>query len=166
MSATARLCILALLALPACAKSGKTSEKSRPRFTVGEPGPDWDRVDPGSADRAWFHKGISGSIYGDANCGARYEDGELADLARHLGWGIARGRPERSESMVLDRREALLQVNEGQLDGVKVKVGLLVTKQDDCLYDLLYIAPPATFEQGWPDFVLVLQGFQGRGRTP
>ncbi len=158
--------MLALVVLSGCAKGRRGGNNDGPRFSLGQPGPGWARVDPGSADRAWFHGGISGSIYGDANCGTRYEDGQLADLARHLGWGIARGEPERIESLILDRREALIQVISGQLDGVKVKVGVMVTKQDDCLYDLLYIAPPATFEQGWPDFVQMVQGFKSRGLEP
>lgn len=162
----------ALLALPllalACKKDPAKADARRAmraegRYDLGDPGAGWRPQRPGGADRAWFHAEHSAAIYTDSNCGSRYEDSPLPDLVTHLTYGIARGEPVTEQAMRLDGRDALARVYEGALDGVAVKVGALVTKKHRCTYDMLFIAPPATFDQGWPDFVTMAQGFRVSG---
>jgi hypothetical protein len=152
--------------LAACGGRSTSPTERRARYSLGAPGAGWSKVDAGSADQAWHHPGISGTIYSDSNCGKRFDDRELPSLADHLTFGIARGEPVRQEDLVLDDRDALVRVSAGTLDGVAVRVGMMVTKQHDCLYDVLYLAPPDTFEQGWPDFTTIVSGFEARSRTP
>ena len=148
-----------------CAKKTNALGEASARYDLGPPGAGWSKVAPGSADRAWHHAGISGTIYAASNCGARYEDRQLTALADHLTWGVATGPPVREESMTLDEYAALVRVSRGNIDGIAVQVGMMVTKQGDCIFDVLYLAPPSTFEQGWPDFSAVVGGFQARGRS-
>ncbi len=154
------LCGLALLGACAPKAGGQGNPSTEGRYRLGDPGRGWERVDAGGADRAWHHAGISGALYADSNCGRRFEDGKLEDLTTHLTFGVARGEPEHSESRTLDGRAALVQITAGEIDGVGVKVGSMVTKKNACLYDVLYVAPPTTFEQGWPAFVALLEGFK------
>ena len=88
---------LGLLLACACAPKagGQGGPSTEGRYRLGDPGRGWDRVDAGSADRAWHHSGISGALYADSNCGKRFEDGKLEDLTTHLTFGVARGEPER-----------------------------------------------------------------------
>ena len=151
---------LALLGGCAPKAGGQGNPNTEGRYRLGDPGRGWERVEPGSADRAWHHAGISGALYADSNCGRRFEDGKLEALTTHLTFGVARGTPERSEPRTLDGRSALVQVISGEVDGVGVKVGSMVTKKNACLYDVLYVAPPATFEQGWPAFLALIEGFE------
>ena len=144
--------------------SVKRDRRMEGRYIVADPGPGWSKVRAGGADKAWFHKESSASIYFDSNCQDRYEDGKLSALLTHLTFGIARGESLREEAMVLDGREALLRVQPGLLDGVPVRVGAVVTKKDDCLYDGLLIAPPSTFDSQWSTFAKVIAGFKTRGR--
>jgi len=159
------LCLIGLgLLLGACApKSGGAKPGAKAHFSVGRPGEGWRTMDPLGADEAWYHPQLSGTIYADANCGARYEDGELGALLTHLTFGVARGEALREEPMRLDGRDALVRTYRGSLDGVSVQVGAMVTKKNDCLYDVLYIAPPARFEEGWRSFVSVIEGFRAGG---
>ena len=145
------------LALGCGPKKKNTPKKAR--YTVGSPGDTWRAQSPGSADQSWFHPKRASVIYTSANCGKRYEDGRLEDLSTHLTFGIASGEPLREEHTRLDSREALIRVYDGQLDGIAVRLGAVVTKKHDCLYDLLYIAPPVHFDVGWSDFVQVVEGF-------
>ena len=156
-----RLLLIALLTV-ACNKAHRQSARYEGRYRLESPGPGWDRVQPGGADRAWFNADTSASIYFDSNCLARYEDGRLPDLLTHLTFGIAEGEPLREETLMLDGREALLRMHAGHIDGVQVHIGAVVTKKNECLYDGLYIAPPARFDDGWNSFVQVLSGFESR----
>lgn len=150
--------ILLFLTLGCSAKKRKHTADTA-RYTVGAPGGAWQPQTPGSADQSWFHAPRASAIYTSANCGDRYEDGRLEDLSTHLTFGIASGEPLREEHTHLDSREALIRVYDGQLDGIAVRLGAVVTKKHDCLYDLLYIAPPVHFDAGWSDFVHVIEGF-------
>ena len=149
----------AIFVTPACKKKASSSPRGGQRFSLGPLGAGWQSMDPLGADKAWYHAGRSATIYAEASCGARYEDGQLDALLTHLTFGIARGAPLRDEPLMLDGRSALVRSFNGQLDGVAVQVGSMVTKKNDCLYDVLYIAPPARFDEGWSDFVGAIQGF-------
>lgn len=156
--------LLLLAALIGCGpKSSRTATRAEGRYSVTKPTGDWSRVNPGGADKAWFHSDLGATIYFDSNCMARFDDGRLPDLITHLTFGLAQNEPIREESMTLDGRAALLRVYDGALDGVPVRVGAVVTKKDRCLYDGLYIAAPKNFEEGWGAFVEVVSGFKTRG---
>jgi hypothetical protein len=147
---------------PAKADARKAA-RAEGRYELGDPGVGWQVERPGGADKAWFHPDHGAAIYTDSNCGSRYEDSPLSDLVTHLTYGIARGEAVSEQALRIDERDALMRVYEGALDGVAVKVGALVTKKHRCTYDMLFIAPPATFDAGWPDFVTVAEGFRVSG---
>lgn len=141
----------------------RKAQRMEGRYALGTPGSDWERMKPGDADRAWFARGLSASIYADSNCASRYEDGKLDDLLTHLTFGVAEGEPTHEEELVLDGRIALVRTWSGSLDGLQVRVGAMVTKKHQCIYDVLYVAPPATFDTGWDAFLSVVHGFGTRG---
>jgi len=147
------------LALISCSANRK-AKRLEGRFDLGDPGGGWSRVDGGGADQAWFHAGIAGSIYADSNCGERFEDGPLEDLLAHLTAGIARGQHLDEQRLTLDGREAVMRTWDGALDGIAVRVGAAVTRKHECVYDVVYVAPPARFEEGRPAFHAVVGGFQ------
>jgi hypothetical protein len=157
-----RLILVALLATACGPKQSKEARTSSMKYTVPAPVGAWVKVKPGGADKAWFHRDYGSTIYFDSNCKERFEDGPLSDLLTHLTFGLTQNAPLREESMTLDGREALLRVYDGQVDGVGVRVGAVVTKKDMCIYDGIYIAPPSSFEDGWGSFVEVVSGFQTR----
>ena len=161
---TARLLFLVHAMGVGCAKApaaadGDRSSRAEGRYALGDPGEGWKPQRPGGADKAWFHADHAAAIYADSNCGRRYEDSSLSDLLTHLTYGISRGDALSEETLQLDGRAALMRVHAGSLDGVAIKVGALVTKKHRCNYDMLFIAPPSTFDVGWPGFVEVVRGF-------
>ena len=155
--------IIALLVVACGPKTSKEARTSHRNYVVPAPVGEWSRVRPGGADKAWFNQALSASIYFDSNCKERFEDGTLPDLLTHLTFGMVQDEPLREDSMTLDGRDALLRVYDGQLDGVEVRVGAVVTKKNMCLYDGLYIAPPNRFDDGWGQFVEMVSGFRTRG---
>ncbi|NOY25032.1 MAG: hypothetical protein GXP62_04080 [Oligoflexia bacterium] len=142
---------------------GHKATRQEGHYDVGSPGEAWIIVRPGGADHAWVHDGISASIYTDSNCATRFDDRPLDRLADSVVFGIATSKPLRDETRTIDGRDALIRVVDGNLDGVVVRIAATVLKKDDCVYDLLYIAPPATFDTGWDSYEAVLAGFATRG---
>lgn len=151
------------VALCAVACGGRSARRLEGHYQLGAPGDGWERVRPGGADQAWVNEALGGAIYADSNCGERYDDSALDKLLSALTLGIAAGEPLREEARTLDGRDALLRVSDGTLDGVAVRVGALVAKKDFCVYDVIYVAPPSTFDQGWAGFEAVLERFHTQG---
>jgi len=147
-----------LLPLVGCVHAG-AARRLEGHYDLGTPGDTWQRVKPGGADHAWYHQGLSASIYTDSNCASRFEDRPLDALLGSAVFGIAHGDPERIDALTVDGRDARVEVVDGTVDGVAVRIGAAVLKKDHCLYDLVYIAPPTTFDAGWPAFEQVLTGF-------
>lgn len=141
-------------------KAHKKPKGNEGQFVIATPDGSWKKVAPGGADKAWFHPDIGASIYFDSNCKERFEDGRLEDLITHLTFGLVQGAPLREEMLTLDGREALLRVYDGKMDGVPVRVGAVVTKKNECLYDGVYIASPSAFDAQWNAFVEVISGFK------
>lgn len=157
------LAALALALLPACASKHRQARKLEGQYAVGEPASGWQRVKPGSADHAWFSSDLSASIYTDSNCGSRYDDRSLEALADSVGFGMVMGEPILQEARSIDGREGLVRTADGRLDGVGFRLGVAVLKKDACVYDLVLVSPPSTFDQAWADFEQVLAGFQAGG---
>lgn len=132
-------------------------------YQLSDPGLDWQRVDPGGADFAWFNRALGATIYSDSNCGKRFEDRPLSDLATSLVTGIGTGPPTRDASFTLDGRDAWVGVVPGQLDGITVQLGVGVLKKDGCTYDVLYVADPMRFDVGYAAFEAVLRSLRTGG---
>jgi hypothetical protein len=83
-------------------------------------------------------------------------DGEqqlpLKTLARHLFFGIEAKRIVTQEPILLDGAEAVHTVLEGRVSEDPVMVSSYVAKDARCVYDLLYVASPATFDERLADF--------------
>lgn len=150
-----------LLLLLGCG-ANRAAHRLEGRYDLGDPGAGWKRVRPGGADQAWHNAELGATIYADSNCGERYDDAALPSLLNALALGVVADGPAREEPRELDGREALLRVVEGRLDGVPVRIGAVVAKKDECVYDVVYIAPPARFEQGWDAFERVIAAFRTR----
>lgn len=156
--------VLAMAALLCGCGAVHQARRMEGHFHLAKPGEGWKRVRPGGADKAWYNAALSATIYADSNCGVRFEDGELSELATHLTFGIARGEPLEERGLVVDGREGLLRIVRGSLDGVAVQIAALVLKKDRCVYDMVYVAPPSVFDQGMPTFEAMVRGFTTQRR--
>lgn len=149
-----------VLALGGCA--GRHASRLEGRYDLGDPGSGWERVRPGGADQAWRNADSGATIYADSNCAERFDDDPLEGLLDRLVLGVAQGPPTREASGTLDGRASLMRVWDGSIDGVAVGVAAAVFKKDFCVYDVVYIAPPSSFEAGFTAFESVTAGFRSR----
>lgn len=162
------LALLCALLLGGCTPAKvRLARKLEGRYSTGQPDPTtWLWVDPGGADKAWFNGHLRASIYTDSNCGPRFLDGQPELLLRHLMHGLDQPVELRNEPVPVGGRTGRLSVQQGLLDGLMVQIGAIVFNRGSCTYDLVYIAPPERFDDGWPDFEGVVAGFQATGSEP
>ena len=70
-----------------------------------------------------------------------------------------KGDAPRTRDFRLADRDALRTRVHARLDGVAVRLELVVLKKNGCLFDLTYIAAPEVFAAGYADFERVVNGF-------
>jgi hypothetical protein len=123
-------------------------------YRVTLPGDTWTVSRDGRADLELRHRDGTAGIVVNAACGANRQRGPLDALARHLLAGLRDRSVIAREDISVNGQVARHAVVEGRLgeDGAPTMVELYVMRDDRCLYDFLYAAPPETFEVGRADF--------------
>lgn len=155
--------LLPLVLLAACMPaSHRQAKRLEGRYDVGDPGEGWAPVASGGADRAWVHDRFGASLYTDSNCGPRFTGARTEDLATELQAGLHDGSLLFEEKLALGGREGVMRAWSGTLDGIPVHVGAAVVNKDRCTYDFVIVAPPPRFDEAWPAFEAVLDGFATR----
>lgn len=150
---------LGLLLLAGCLPASyRQARRAEGHYGLVGPGEGWRPVAAGGADRAWYHQAFRASIYADSNCGPRFRDLRVEDLATEIVAGLQDLETLREEPLQIARRAALLRVTRGNLDGVTVQVGATVVNRAPCTYDFVVIAPPDRFEAAMVGYERVLAG--------
>lgn len=154
--------LLALSLSTGCGNKATRAATAREgRYELGDPGDGWRKVRSGGADFAFREASAGLVIYADSNCGSRFEDSRLPDLAEHLSFGVRLGDPAFEEFFTLDGRDAYMMRAEGSLDGVPVELGTTVLKKDLCVYDIVMIGPRGDrFQSGWSGYQAAVSGFR------
>jgi hypothetical protein len=147
--------VLALAAVAACGHGdsfeGGILRKGELAIRVGPVPAQWQRVRIEGADLAYRDEAREGSTMFDVRCG-RASDAPLTVLTEHLIMGTTARDFVSQETLPLDDREALHTLMRAKLDGVPMQYDIYVMKKDGCVYDLVYVAPPARFTAGAADF--------------
>ena len=149
------LSLLLLLAASSCQERQAQYKQGvytsmQTQYELGELGEGWrEAPDMEDNDLAFWNESLGAAIAINSTC-KEYEDLPLKAMANHLVIGIEERRNLIWEQRMVDGREALYIVVEGFLDGVPIKVAAYVLVKDYCTFDLIYHAPPATFDEGLP----------------
>ncbi len=153
-------CALLLLAGCSADRIERGVFHSRKGYDVTLPADGWVVESDAAADLALKRAGAGGGgMLADATCEGHPPRRPLAVLARHLLFGlVGRSEVERLQTSVAGR-PALRSVLRGRLDGVPVRVEAVVTKDERCVYDFLYVAPDDVFEAGRADFRTLVDSF-------
>ena len=126
-------------------------------YHVDAPSYRWQEIPETPADHAWRNVKLRSTIYVKANCGSYFEDRRLEDSILSLTRGLEISPPITQEEMRIDNRKAIFQVMDSEVDGVPVRLGMLIVSKNSCLYDFLFIAPRRYFAEGVPDFLYTAQ---------
>ena len=132
------------------------------RFRTGPLPPSWKGPSLRLKQLVFEDNGIGATIVTDALCGPKFNDAPLPRLARDLFERLDQKKLGAEKWLTLDGRQAVRLEGEGSLDGVPIRMEVVVSKKNFCLYDFVYFAPPDTFQKGWQDFEGYLNGFRVR----
>lgn len=130
-------------------------------YRIALPGPPWTPSPDRRADLTLTHAAGSAGMLVNASCDARATRRPATVLARQLLLGFRARGSATTDEVTVSGRTATHEVLEGTLgaDAPPVKVELYVMKDDRCVYDLLYVAPPPAFEATRPDFQRFVTSF-------
>lgn len=149
------------LALSACgaAFDGTTYRSAGVAFRVPARPPSWQPLEAEGTGLAFRDADAGATIAVSGRCGKDAEDVPLAALTQHLFIQFTEREAVLEELVALDGREALHTVMKAKLDGVPKQFDVWVLKKDGCVYDMVYIARPESFEAGVPGFRAFVGGF-------
>lgn len=130
------------------------------RITV--PGPRWSVVDDSRADLELRRADGRAGMLAAATCRRAAARRNYADLKRHLLLGLReRETLEDSETSLAGLRGVRVVVEGRMRDSEdRVRIEAYTLKDDRCVYDLLYVAPPASFDASRADFARFVASFQ------
>jgi hypothetical protein len=124
---------------------------SQDRYRIRLPAAPWIPVTLDGATVAFRAPDLRAAMAFSVDCKAP-EPGELPWVARHLFFGLQASRIQSREGIRLRDTEGVRTRLVARLDDVPVEVEGVTARRGGCLYDFMYVAPPATFAQGQADF--------------
>lgn len=122
----------------------------------------WRASTDGRADLELARTGSRAGILAHATCEGKPPERPLPVLVRHLTFGLEGRRLVEQEEVTVANRRGIRLLLEGHLDGMPVRVEAFVLKGEGCVYDLLYVAPPAEFAAGLGEFRDFVGSFAAR----
>jgi len=120
---------------------------------------EWSRLDASEAALAFRDEANHGTVMLHGRCGLDGDDAPLVSLTQHLFLQFTEREIRTQEVVPFDGREAMHTVLDAKLDGVAMSYDVWVLKKDGCVYDLLYLAPSASFAAGRDTFAVLVRGF-------
>jgi hypothetical protein len=130
-------------------------------YRVTLPGSEWSVAADSKADLELRHQDGLAAMLANAECDDRAKSRSAGLLLGQLLIGLhARATIEQNEVSV-NGRQALHRVLDGRVaaDGAPTRIEAYVVKDQDCVYDFAYAAPPASFEEWRVDFRRFVESF-------
>ncbi|MBM4360420.1 MAG: hypothetical protein FJ096_20120 [Deltaproteobacteria bacterium] len=152
---------LALVALAGCAPrfDGRVYRGNGVAFAVATIPPSWQPLRDRDAALEFRDPDARATVLVNGRCGLASDEVPLSALTQHLFIDFTQRSLESQEVVPLDGREAMHTRLTALLDGVPMRFDVWVLKKDGCVYDLLYFAPPTSFDGGLPAFGELVRGF-------
>jgi hypothetical protein len=131
--------------------AGTTYRDPEDRFQVRLPPATWSPRPLDGAVLSFGSPELQAAIALRVDCQTP-EPGELPWVARHLFFGLEEKRAQGRETVRLHEVVGIRTRVRARLEHVPVEVEGVTLRRAECLYDFIYVAPPAVFPQGRPDF--------------
>ena len=157
------LALGAVIAFTGCA--GRRIEngvyRSDKGYRLTLPGPDWSVAADSKADLELRHQDGLAAMLANAECDDRAKSRSAGVLLGQLLIGVHDRATIEQNEVSLNGRQALHRVLDGRVaaDGAPTRIEAYVLKEQDCVYDFAYAAPPASFEAWRADFRRFVESF-------
>ncbi len=129
------------------------------RYRAGDLGRGWSEASAPPGDFAYYNSSLGATVYADTSCGKRYDDAPLTVLSNHLTMGFEDVEIVAQTELELSGRAALERIATGGLDGVDVGLASSVVKKGPCVFDLILVSAPSSFEAALRDYRRFRDGF-------
>lgn len=163
--ATRSVVVAALVAVAVTGCAGTRIENgvfhSEKGYRVSVPA-GWIMTHDAQADLTLKHRDGRHAMLVNASCGPARQRGPLAALARHLLSGLRERSVVTREDVSVNGQVARHAVIDGRMGdtGEPVRLELYVMRDERCLYDFLYVAPPEAFDAERPAFERLVREFR------
>ena len=130
-------------------------------FRVTVPGAEWTVARANESKLELRHPATRAGILANAECGVEPARQELAVLVRRLFVGLRARDTLDNGVATLGGSPAVHAVMEAEVTGEaeRMRVEAYVTKDERCVYDLVYVAPAAAFAERHGDFQRFVESF-------
>jgi hypothetical protein len=157
------LALGAVIAFSGCAgrriENGVYHSDKGYRLTL--PGPDWSVAADSKADLELRHQDGLAAMLANAECDDRAKSRSAGLLLGQLLIGLLDRATIEQNEVPLNGQQALHRVLDGRVaaDGAPTRIEAYVLKDQGCVYDFAYAAPPASFEAWRADFRRFVESF-------
>ena len=134
-------------------------------YRVEIPSGQWAPVDGSPADLELRHHSSAAVMAASAVCEEAATRRPTRALERQLFIGVRERRVIERGEIVVAGRPAVHAVVDARHEGSedRARIETLVLKDDRCVYDFMYVAPPAAFEALRSDFARFVESFRPDG---
>jgi hypothetical protein len=157
------LALGAVIAFTGCA--GRRIEngvyRSDKGYRLTLPGPDWSVAADSKADLELRHQDGLAAMLANAECDDRAKSRSAGLLLGQLLIGLHDRATIEQNEVSVSGQQALHRVLDGRVaaDGAPTRIEAYVLKDQGCVYDFAYAAPPASFEAWRADFRRFVESF-------
>jgi hypothetical protein len=157
------LALGAVIAFTGCAgrriENGVYHSDKGYRLTV--PGPDWSVAADSKADLELRHQDGLAAMLANAECDDRAKSRSAGLLLGQLLIGLHDRATIEQNEVSVNGQQALHRVLDGRVaaDGAPTRIEAYVLKDQGCVFDFAYAAPPASFEAWRADFRRFVESF-------
>ena len=134
-------------------KQGSKSKKIK----FQEPGSPFEDAEIDGMDRAWQSKGTGNTIAFLSECGG--SEVSLQQMDQEARSVLSDGKIQKQDRMEFNQRDSLETWSQGSLDGVRVRLVVLVFKKNGCGYTVTYTGSNKSFDQNVANFQEFKKGF-------
>jgi hypothetical protein len=130
-------------------------------YRVTLPGPAWEVTSAEDTRVTLRHRESDAGILASAECGAPSARRDLPLLARQIFVGLRERETLENGPATVRGVEAAHAIVEASVSGSRERMRMeaYVMKDERCVYDLVYVASPETFEAQRPDFQRFVDSF-------
>lgn len=128
-------------------------------YYVGKLPDDWENLKTRARAASWYNALYRSTISTDVFCETTAADRSLSSVASEIASSVEDRKVTKSSEFMLDGRGALREKVVGFVDGVPLAMDVVVTKKNNCAFNMAAVMPPEEVSNVAPVFEEFILGF-------